>query len=96
MLGMKMGIAALRRDAGSFLVVGAIVLGVFAVLGGALLEVGQWYQHRRAVQSQTDSAALSAAQALNACFNIGSQFPNEGAADAYIESWAANYGGFTS
>jgi Flp pilus assembly protein TadG len=96
MLGIRMRLAASRKDAGSFLVVGAIVLAVFGLLGGALLEVGQWYQHRRALQSQTDAAALSAAQALNACFNIGSQFPNEGAADAYIESWAANYGGFTS
>jgi len=94
---MKMGVAALRRDAGSFLVVGAIVLAVFGVVGGALLEVGQWYQHRRALQSQTDAAALSAAQALNACFNIDSQFNgSESAADDYIESWAANYGGFAS
>ena len=93
---MKERVAALRKDAGSFLVVGAIALGVFAILGGALLEVGQWYQHRRALQSQTDAAALSAAQALNACFSINSQFGSEAAADAYIESWAANYGGFTT
>jgi len=86
----------LGAEGGSFLVVGAIVLAAFALLGSGLLEVGQWYQHRRALQVHTDAAALGAAQALNACFNIGSQFANEGAADAYIESWAANYGGFTS
>jgi hypothetical protein len=78
------------------LIGGAIVLAAFALLGGGLLEVGQWYTHRRALQVRTDAATLAAGQALNACFNIGTtEYPNEQAADRYIESWAQDYGGLT-
>ena len=75
---------------------GAITLAAFALLAGALLEVGQWYVHRRALQVRTDAATLAAGQALNACFNIGTtEYPTEADADKYIESWAQNYGGLT-
>ncbi len=81
-------------DSGSILVAAAITILVFALLGGAVLEVGQWFTHRRAIQSHTDSAALAGGQALNACFDLGtSAFPNELAADAYIEGWAKQYDG---
>jgi putative Flp pilus-assembly TadE/G-like protein len=89
-------LARLRGDAGSMIVAAAITLGAFALLGSGLLEVGKWYQQRRGLQVRTDNAALAAGDALNACFNIPSQFANEAAADTYIENWAKNYGGFSS
>lgn len=85
----------LCTDGGSILIAAAITLAAFALLGGSLLEVGHWFGQRRALQARTDGAALSAGEALNACFNIPSQFANEAVADKYIESWAQDYGGFT-
>ena len=85
------------REEGSIMVIGAIAVVVFAMLGSAALEVGKWYQQRRHLQFRTDAAALAAGQAMNACFNIGTpQFPDEAAADTFIESWAKNFGGFNS
>lgn len=86
-----------RDERGSIAILGAAAILVFAMLGGAVIEVGQWFQHRRNLQVRTDAAALGGGQALSACFNIGTaQFPNEQAADDYIENWAKNYGGFRS
>ncbi len=79
------------------MVIGAISVVVFAMLGSAALEAGKWYQQRRHLQFRTDAAALAAGQSMNACFNIGTpQFPTEADADTFIESWASNFGGFNS
>jgi hypothetical protein len=84
----------LNGDRGSMLVTAAIALLAFALIGGAVLEVGQWYVHRRNVQVRTDAAALAAGQALVACFNPGvtSATEQSDGTDAYIESWATQYG----
>jgi Putative Flp pilus-assembly TadE/G-like len=88
--------AAERNDAGSFMVAAAIVLAVLAALAGGLLELGELYVHRHHLQVRTDAATLAAGQALNACFNIPSQFPTEADADAFIENWARNYDGIST
>ena len=66
MLGLNR--VRLSEERGSFMVVAAVVLVIFALLGGALLEVGQWYQHRRNLQVRTDAAALAGGTVFNECF----------------------------
>lgn len=78
---------SLRDDRASFLVVGAISLAAFAVLGGALLEVGQWWQHRRNLQVRTDAAALAGGTVFNECF------ANVSGAGSDMETTAARYSG---
>jgi Flp pilus assembly protein TadG len=86
-----------RDEAGSILVAGVVAILVFVILGAGVIEVGRWFEHRRNLQVRTDAAALAAGQAMNACFNIGSPaFPNEQAADTFIENWAKTYGGLAS
>ncbi len=75
-------------------VVGAILLVVFALLGGAMLEVGQWFQHRRALQVRTDAAALAGGQLLNECLDTAAFSSSQASSD--IEAMARNYGGITS
>jgi hypothetical protein len=77
----------LRDDGASFLVVGAIVLAVFAFLGGTVLEVGQWFEHRRNLQVRTDAAALAGGVAFNECLagTLG--------ASTHMEQAAAQYSG---
>jgi hypothetical protein len=87
MSSLRMG----TRDRGSFLVVGAIVLGAFALLGGGLLEFGQWYQHRRNLQVRTDAAALAGGTLFNECFNTLAFTPAQAAAD--METLATKYSG---
>lgn len=82
-------------ERGSVIVAGAVLIVALAMLGAGVIEVGEWFQHRRNLQVRTDAAALAAGQAFNACFNIGAGGPyaNEQAADTEIESWARAYGG---
>ena len=77
----------IRSDAGSFMIAGAIVLAVVTFLGGALLEVGQWYQHRRNLQVRTDAAALAGGGLFNECF------AQVGTASTDMEREAVKYSG---
>lgn len=61
------------------LVGGAITLAAFALLGSALIEVGQWYEHRHNLQVRTDAAALAGGTLFNECFD-----------SAYTSTKAAN------
>jgi putative Flp pilus-assembly TadE/G-like protein len=79
--------ARVHGDEGSFIVGAAVVLAAFALLGGALLEVGQWYQHRRNLQVRTDAAALAGGTLFNECF------ANQPNANSDMETEAANYSG---
>jgi hypothetical protein len=79
------------RDRGSFLVVGGITLACFALLGGGLLEAGQWWQHRRNLQVRTDAAALAGGTLFNECFNTLAFTPAQAAID--METLSTKYSG---
>jgi Flp pilus assembly protein TadG len=82
-----------RDESGNMFVAGAAALVLFAAIVVMILEGGRYLQLRRHLQTRTDAAALAAGQALNACFNIGTGFVNETAADNFIEATANSYGG---
>jgi len=82
-----------RDESGNMFVAGAAALVLFAAILVIVLEGGRYLQLRRHLQTRTDAAALAAGQALNACFNIGTGFADEPAADNFIETAAKSYGG---
>lgn len=90
----RLHLSCASGERGSIVIGAAITIVAFGLLGALLVEVGQWFQHRRHVQVRADSAALAGGQALNACFDIPSVY-TEATADTYIESWAKSYGGLT-
>lgn len=80
----------LREERASILIAGAITLAAFAVLLTALLEVGQWWEHRRNLQVRTDAAALAGGDLFNECFDsafTATQAGND------METAAAKYSG---
>lgn len=90
----------LRDETGSAFVVATIVAVVLGLLGAAVVGVGLWFEHRRAVQVRADAAALAGGQMLTNCFNIGvtdsSGNPiTEQTVDAQVEGWAKSYGGMS-
>lgn len=85
----------LRNDEGSVLIAAAIAMLVMALLGTAVVQVGDWFQHRRHIQVRADAAALAGGQVLATCFNVPSSM-TEQQADSAIEAWAQSYGGFST
>jgi hypothetical protein len=64
-------VSALQKlsDAGgATLVIVAIWLPVLVLFGTFVLDVGNWFQHKRHLQTQADAGALAAGGSFNACF----------------------------
>jgi hypothetical protein len=80
--------AVLRREDGSFIVVGAIAMLVFALLGVTVIHFGDLALHRRHLQLQTDAAALAGGQAFSKCL------VDPANALAAMTTLAGQYGGF--
>lgn len=85
-----MTLARLREVRGSMLVGGAITLAAFALLGSALIEVGQWYEHQRNLRTRTDAAAFAGGDLFNECFDTA--FTSAQAAND-MEKAAVQYSG---
>ena len=47
-----------REERGGILVLSAILIPVFIVLTAMVVDVGQWYTHKRQLQNRADAAAL--------------------------------------
>jgi hypothetical protein len=86
-------ISRLRDERGSVLITAGIMALAFVLLGAVIVEAGQWFEHRRDIQTRADAAALAAGQALQQCFNVLNGATTEAQADAGIEGWAKSYGG---
>lgn len=84
-------ICVFQGERGSFLPLAAVALAIFAILGGAVLEIGQWYQHRRHLQVRADAAALAGGTLFNQCFDSAAFTPAQAAAN--MEALATQYSG---
>jgi len=71
-----------RGSSGAVLVLTALMLPVLIGMGGLVVDVGNWFAHKRHLQVQADAAALAGAGKF--------KFP---CVDAPIEAEAANYSG---
>jgi hypothetical protein len=85
----------LNNERGSVIVTAGVMAMAFVLLGAVVVEVGQWFEHRRHIQTRADAAALAAGQALAQCFNIGINGVTEPTVDSQVESWAKSYGGIS-
>jgi hypothetical protein len=77
----------LREQHGSVLVLTAVFLPVALIFGAFVIDVGNWFVHKRHLQVQADAAALAASS--------GFRFPCDANANATIRAIADTYGGGT-
>ena len=76
-----------RREAGQVAVLVALLIPVFFGLGAIVMDVGNWFVHKRHLQTQVDAAALATASHFVGCFHA----PD--AANTSIEARAIEYSG---
>jgi hypothetical protein len=76
-------------ETGSVLVVVAIWLGVAFMFAIFVIDVGNWFEHRRHLQLQADAAAFAGGAQFQACFGGG-------AGDAGIYKEATKYAGVST
>jgi hypothetical protein len=87
----ELGRGRLRDERGGIVIIGAILVGAFALLVSGALHVGNWYTHRRHLQLQTDAAAFAAGQRFALCATS-----DRDAALVQMQDVADNFGGFTA
>ena len=81
---------SLARESGQVVVLFALLLPVLFGLGAIVLDIGNWYVHKRHLQTQVDAAALAAAPSFSGCFF------DPTAANLAIASTALSYAGDTA
>jgi len=72
---------------GATLVIFAIWLPVLVLFGTLVLDVGNWFVHKRHLQTQADAGALAAGGSFNQCFG--------GGGSTAVENMARRYAGDT-
>jgi hypothetical protein len=82
---------AVAGERGSVLVIVAIGVPVFVLLMALVLDIGNWYAHKRQVQNQVDAAALAAGVAYGYNFPLCTT-PAGATATANIVNAAVEYG----
>jgi Flp pilus assembly protein TadG len=87
---MRLRGTRLSRESGQVVVLFALLLPVLFGIGAIVLDIGNWYVHKRHLQTQVDAAALAAAAGFSGCFQDAS------AANLAIASAALAYAGDTA
>src|SRR5690242_6356331 len=77
-----------RDEDGQILILTAATIIAVLFLGTVVVDVGNWYIHRRHLQTQVDAAALAAASDFTGCF-----LTDQSAANTNITNTALLYGG---
>ncbi len=77
---------------GAALVIFAIWLPVLALFGTFVLDVGNWFVHKRHLQTQADAGALAAGGSFNQCFGSGGSTAVENMARRYAGDPGASSG----
>ena len=77
------------RERGQVVVVFALMIPVLFALGAIVLDIGNWYVHKRHLQTQVDAAVLAAGPAFVGCFHAPA------AANQAIAQTALQYAGDT-
>lgn len=88
MRAVSPAVGQLRVEDGGVLVMVAVFMPFILLLTALVLEIGNWYEHRRHLQVQTDAAALAAGQLFEECVTS----PSETYSD--MTAMATQYGGF--
>jgi hypothetical protein len=78
-----------RAESGQVLVFFALLIPVLFAIGAVVIDVGNWYVHKRHLQTQVDAAALASGPQFVGCFH------DPAAANLAIASRALAYAGDT-
>ena len=78
-----------ERQRGQVVVLFALLLPVVLVIGSVVLSVGNWFVHKRHLQTQVDAAVLAAGQDFVGCFL------QPGATNTLVKNSALRYAGDT-
>jgi hypothetical protein len=82
----------LAGEDGGVLVMVALWLGVLILLASFVIDIGNWFEHKRHLQLQADAGALAGGGLFNQC--LSSTFATAGAAiDAEARKYAGSYAG---
>jgi Flp pilus assembly protein TadG len=84
---------ARRRESGQVVVFVALLIPIFFGIGAIVMDLGNWFVHKRHLQTQVDAAAFSGATKFVGC---SFQFGNPVAANEAIRSSALAYVGDTN
>jgi hypothetical protein len=84
---MRRRLQFIRDDHGSVLIFVAVMVPVLIAAFAIVVDVGNWFVHKRSLQNEVDAAALAGGSAWGDCFN--------GAGTAALEAVAAKYAGGT-
>jgi hypothetical protein len=79
----------LANEQGGILVLFGLLLPFFLLLGALSVDIGNWYVHKRHLQTQVDAAAFAGGGLFGECFS------NPSGANAAIEDEATKYAGGT-
>ena len=82
----------LGEERGGIVVAAGILVLVFVLLGAAVVQVADWLEHRRSLQTRADAAALAGGQVLGQCFDTTAF--TAGQAQTNIENTARQFAGF--
>ncbi len=58
--GLRGRLGGFREERGSILVLCAVMIPLFLLLGALVIDVGAWYTHKRQLQNRADAAAFAA------------------------------------
>ena len=78
---------------GQVVVFFALLIPVIFAIGAIVIDLGNWYVHKRHLQTQVDAAVLAAASTFGSCFD--DQTLNKTVANTAIVTTAARYAGDT-
>lgn len=78
-----------RRERGQVVVIFALLLPVVLVIGSVVLSVGNWFVHKRHLQTQVDAAVLATGQDFVGCYL------NKPATNTLVKNTALRYAGDT-
>ena len=86
MRGVRRG-GGVADERGGILVLFGLLLPFFLLLGALIVDVGNWYVHKRHLQTQVDAAALAGGGVFGECFS------NPSGGNAAIQDEATKYSG---
>ena len=78
-----------NRETGQVVVLFGLLLPVLFAIGAIVLDVGNWYVHKRHLQTQVDAAVLASAPSFGGCFQ------NATVANTSVANAALAYAGDT-
>ena len=82
-----------RGDNGQVIVIAALMIPVFLLLGALVVDAGNWYAHKRSLQNRADAGALAAGLEYTKNNNLRNCISNPGGTGTTLSNLAKAYAG---